>query len=52
MTPGPRRDAPPHWIVNPRVHSKFAERAKEEAEKRKREQALILDIVGQGRKGK
>ncbi|MDE5446477.1 DUF3987 domain-containing protein [Bradyrhizobium sp. CSA207] len=48
-TPGPRRTDPPHWTVNPVVHQKFAERAKAEAERRQREQAMILDIVSRGR---
>ena len=34
--PGPRPSDPPHWVVNPAVHQKFAERA--EAEKKRREQ--------------
>ena len=34
--PGPRPSDPPHWVVNPVVHQKFAERA--EAEKKRREQ--------------
>ncbi len=25
-TPGPRHTDPPHWVVNPVVHQKFAER--------------------------
>ena len=37
-TPGPRPSDPPHWIVNPAVHQKFAERAKAEAERRKKVQ--------------
>jgi hypothetical protein len=48
-TSGPRRTDPPHWTVNPVVHQKFAERAKAEAERRQREQAMILDIVSRGR---
>ena len=39
-TPGPRPTDPPHWIVNPVVHQKFAERGKAEAERRKRERQL------------
>ena len=34
--PGPRPSYPHHWVVNPAVHQKFAERA--EAEKKRREQ--------------
>ena len=48
MVPGPRRTDPPHWKVNPGVHEKFAERAKQEAERRQRERGVILDIVGHG----
>ena len=44
-TPGPRLTVPSHWDVNPRVHQKFTERAKAEAERRKRERAMILDIM-------
>ena len=29
-TPGPRPSDPPHWMVNPVVHQRFAERAKAE----------------------
>jgi Protein of unknown function (DUF3987)/Bifunctional DNA primase/polymerase, N-terminal len=43
--PGPRLTVPSHWDVNPRVHARFAERAKAEAERRQRERAMILDIV-------
>lgn len=48
MTPGPRRTDPPHWIVNPRVHEKFAERARQEAERRQRVREVIA-AMGQGR---
>ena len=44
MTPGPRRTDPPHWNVNPRVHEKFAERAKAEAERRQRVREIITDM--------
>ena len=46
---GPRPSSPPQWLVNPRVHEKFAERAKTETERRKKVQAIILDLAG--RKG-
>ena len=42
-TPGPRLTDPPHWIVNPVVHQKFAERAKEERERR---EATVILIKG------
>jgi hypothetical protein len=32
--PSPHRGAPPHWLVNPAVHQKFAERAKSETARR------------------
>ena len=44
-TPGPRPSDPPHWIVNPAVHQKFAERAKAEAERRERERAMISGLL-------
>ena len=42
-TPGPRLTDPPHWLVNPAVHQKFAERAKEE---RTRREAVANRIRG------
>jgi Protein of unknown function (DUF3987) len=33
-TAGPRLTDPPHWVVNPVVHQRFAARAKEERERR------------------
>jgi hypothetical protein len=44
-TPGPRPSDPPHWIVNPAVHQKFAERGKAEAERRERERAMISGLL-------
>ena len=43
--PGPRPTDPPHWIVNPTVHAKFAERAKAEKGRRERERAMIVDLI-------
>ena len=43
-TPGPRLTDPPHWIVNPVVHVKFAERARVEAERRQRVRAIITGM--------
>jgi hypothetical protein len=48
MTPGPRRNDPPHWNVNPRVHEKFAERAKAEGVRRQHVREIIAG-VSQGR---
>ena len=46
-TPGPRPGDPPHWVVNPVVHQKFAERGKAEAERRLRVRAMIADSLSQ-----
>ena len=43
--PGPRPSDPPHWVVNPAVHQKFAERGKAEAERRERERAMIGEML-------
>ena len=48
-TPGPRPSDPPHWIVNPAVHQKFAERGRAEAERRERERAMISGHAPRGR---
>ena len=42
-TPGPRPSTPTHWIVNPAVHERFAERGKAEAERRERDRATIAE---------
>ena len=44
--PGPKPTAPPHCIVNPAVHVKFAARAAAEAERRARDRKLIAEILG------
>ena len=44
-TPGPRPSDPPHWIVNPVVHQKFAERAEAERKRREREREAIDDLL-------
>jgi hypothetical protein len=46
MTPGPRRTDPPHWAVNAAVHRKFKERAKSEAERRKKVREIISALRG------
>lgn len=46
--PGPRASDPPHWAVNPLVHQKFAERARSEAERRKREREVISGLMPRG----
>jgi hypothetical protein len=45
-TAGPRANAPPHWIVNPAVHEKFAGKAKEEAERRSNAREMLAEIFG------
>ena len=44
-TPGPRHSDPPHWVVNPVVHQKFAERAEAEKKRRAREREMIADLL-------
>jgi hypothetical protein len=44
-TAGPRPTDPPHWMVNPRCHEKFAERAKQEAERRQRDREFLATAV-------
>ena len=44
--PGPKPTAPPHGIVNPAVHVKFAARAASEAERRTRDRKMIAEILG------
>ena len=43
--PGRRPSDPPHWIVNPVVHQKFAERGKTETERRERDRAMIGEML-------
>ena len=44
-TPGPRPSDPPHWVVNPVVHQKFAERAEAAKKRREREREAIDDLL-------
>jgi hypothetical protein len=46
--PGPRPTAPPHWVVNPAVHTKFAERATAEAKRRARTREMLAAMLGKG----
>jgi hypothetical protein len=51
IVPSPRPGYPPHWVVNPLVHQRFAERAKASKERRDRgrEFAAVMmagDIAG------
>jgi len=43
--PGPRPSSPPQWAVNPIVHTKFAKRAADEAERRARERKIIAAMT-------
>ena len=43
--PGPSPSSPPQWIVNPVVHTKFAQRAADEAERRSRERKIIAAMT-------
>ena len=47
-TPGARPTDPPHWIVNPMVHQKFAARAASEESRRKRVRDMISGIMPKG----
>lgn len=42
---GPRPSSPPHFMVNPIVHHRFAEKAEAEAERRAHARAAIADLV-------
>jgi hypothetical protein len=43
--PGPNPSSPPHWVVNPVVHTKFAQRTATEAERRTRERKIIAEML-------
>jgi hypothetical protein len=45
-TPGPLWSKPPHWLVNPEVHRRFAERAAREATERARERDMLQEMFG------
>jgi Protein of unknown function (DUF3987) len=47
---GPYQKTPAHWEVNPAVHTKFAERAKSEAERRAQAREVIAEALGQPEK--
>lgn len=44
--PGPRPSSPPHWIVNPAVHTLFADTGRKEAQRRQEARATIQSLVG------
>jgi hypothetical protein len=43
--PGPRPTSPTRWLVNPAVHFKFAERAKEEERRRKSVRKIMATLA-------
>jgi hypothetical protein len=44
-TEGPRPSSPPHWLVNPAVHLRFAEQAAQEASRRCGVRSLIASQI-------
>ena len=44
-TPGPRPSDPPHWMVNPVVHQKFAERAEAARKRREQDREMIGELL-------
>jgi hypothetical protein len=45
IVPSPRPGYPPHWVVNPLVHQRFAERAKASKERRERGRELVAAMM-------
>ncbi len=43
----PRPSQPPHWMVNPKVHLKFEERGKREADRRQQARQTIQALAGE-----
>jgi hypothetical protein len=43
----PRPSQPPHWVVNPMVHQKFAERGRREADRRRQARLTIQALAAQ-----
>jgi hypothetical protein len=43
-TPGPRPSSPVHWIVNPAVHVRFADKAKEEETRRANVREIMIRL--------
>lgn len=48
MVPGPRPTQPPHWLVNPAVHARFADRASGEGAKRKEARKIFQNLAEGG----
>ncbi len=46
QVPGPRPSLPPHWIVNPVVHERFADRAEAEHKRRADARAALSGLLG------
>jgi hypothetical protein len=44
-TPGSRPSDPPHWIVNPVVHQRFAERAEAAKKRREQDRKMIGELL-------
>ena len=42
---GPRPSSPPHWIVNPAVHTKFADKATRETQRRQEVREIIQQVA-------
>jgi hypothetical protein len=49
IVPGARTTSPPYGVINPMVHRKFAAKAKEEVERRKRVREIMV-ALGEGRR--
>ena len=47
--PGPRPSDPPHWVVNPAVHQRFAARAEAAKTRREQDRELISELVKGGK---
>jgi hypothetical protein len=47
-TPSPLWSKPPHWLVNPEVHRRFAERAAQETTERAKQQVLLQETFKGG----
>jgi Protein of unknown function (DUF3987) len=49
---GPRPTHQLHWLVNPAVHRKFADRARTEADRRQKDRALIAGLMERAEEGR
>jgi hypothetical protein len=48
-TPSPYLSKPPHWLVNPEVHRRFAERAEREAAERAKQRVMSQEMFRGGK---